>query len=202
MRPPRVLSVQISRPTRSNTNEGATFIYDKGFPGVSGFEFNVALPAIFGSKAAGDKVAKRYPAPLFGSARGAISRMITDFWFRCSSESLALSQSKTGLSSYVYRFNHAPSFKQLWPQFGLPSACEEKVCHMAEIPFVFNNYANYSETVTPSEFILAKALGQYWMSFAKTGRPSSSAASVDWPQFDATRPNVVHDAGTSEQLGG
>jgi len=182
----------------SNANEGATFIYDKSFPAISGLEFKVALPLIFGA-AGGAKVSERYHAPNFKSAREAISRMITDFWFRCSSESLALAQTSAGSTSYVYRFNHAPSFKSLWPQFGLPTACEDKVCHMAEIPFVYNNYANYTSEVTPTELVLARSLGQYWTSFVRAGAPSSSAGSVAWPPVDKTRLNFVLDTGSAQQ---
>merc|ERR1711871_402868 len=69
----------------------------------------------------------------------------------------------------------------------------------AEIPFVFNNYANYSSEVTAEEKTLSKSLGEYLMSFAKTGTPVSETAGVAWPQLDSARSNLVMDVGTTQK---
>merc|ERR1712007_252212 len=112
--------------------------------------------------------------------------MITDYWFRCGSAMFTNSESELGAPAYFYRYDHAPSFKDLWPQFGLPTACEDKVCHMAEIPFIFNNYANFSSLVTPHEYALSTAMGELWTSFAKTHVPSSATAGTTWQPHNAS----------------
>merc|ERR1712093_467646 len=109
----------------------------------------------------------------------------------------AKSGNQIGSPAYAYRFDHAPSFKELWPQFGLPTACEDKVCHMAEIPFVFNNYANYTQTVTSEERTLSVSLGEFFTSFAKTLKPTSKTAAAEWvPHSDAKREVAVLDVGS------
>mmetsp|Transcript_29647 Transcript_29647/g.71228 ORF Transcript_29647/g.71228 Transcript_29647/m.71228 type:complete len:543 (-) Transcript_29647:150-1778(-) len=180
----------------TNSNEGATFVYVKDFPAVSGLELKAAQPVIFGSDN-GPRVWERYNAPLFKSARNVTSRMVTDYWFRCSTESLAEAQQAAGVPSFVYRFDHSPSFSQLWPQFGLPTQCETEVCHMAEIPFVFGNYANYTAEVTEEEKTLASVLGSLWMTFAKNH--SASVGPVQWPAFDKnSKSNLLIDIGTKD----
>lgn len=191
--------VQVPLLAGTNSAEGATFIYDKGFPAVSGLELEAALPVIFG-KEDGAKVSKRYHAGLFSSAREALSEMITDYWFRCATMMYVNSNGKLGLPAYAYRFDHAPSFKELWPQFGLPTACEDKVCHMAEIPFVFNNYANYTADVTAEERSLSASLGEFFTSFVVDGKPSSKTAAADWMPHSATNRDVtVLNTGSAER---
>lgn len=183
----------------TNSDEGATFIFIKGFPAVSGLEFAAALPVIFGP-IDGPRVGARYHAGSFSSARDAVAGMITDFWFRCSSLMYVKSTGVLGQPAYAFRYGHAPSFKQLWPQFGLPTVCEDRVCHMAEIPFVFNNYANYSVLVTKEEFTMSAAIGEYWTSFAKTHVPSSATAAADWhPHSASVREVSVLNVGTAVQ---
>lgn len=178
----------------TNSDEGATFVFD-GVPPINGLELKAAQPIIFG-KDNGPRVWERYNAPLFSSALNVTSKMVTDFWFRCSTESLAAAQQAAGVPAFVYRFDHSPSFRTLWPQFGLPTQCETEVCHMAEIPFVFGNYANYSDVVTPEEKALTSVLGALWMNFAKDH--SGGAGSAQWPAFNtSTRTNWVLDVGTS-----
>jgi len=190
--------VQVPLLAGTNSAEGATFIYDKSFPAVSGLEFDAAMPVIFGKD--GSRVAKRYPAGPFESARGPIAEMITDFWFRCASLMYVNSNGKLDLPAYGYRYDHAPSFKELWPQFGLATECEDQVCHMAEIPYVFGNYASYGDNVTSEERTLEASLGEFWTSFAKTGKPMSDTAAVEWvAHSDAKREVAVLNAGTTDR---
>merc|ERR1712146_742188 len=83
--------------------------------------------------------------------------------------------------------------------FGLPTQCEDRVCHMSEVPFVFNNYANFTEIVTGAELALAKAIGEYWTSFAKQHTPISAASGTEWPRFDPAQVGLVLDVGTPQQ---
>lgn len=77
------------------------------------------------------------------------------------------------------------SFSSLFPKFGIPTVCENRTCHMMEVPFVFHNSANY--TFAPDEMTLSEQMLAYWTSFAKSSDPNNAgASSVAWPAYNGT----------------
>lgn len=79
-----------------------------------------------------------------------------------------------GLPAYIYRFSYvAESMRSKCP--GAP--------HATEIPLVFDTVqAKYGKDLTPDDEKAAQAMLSYWVSFAKTGDPST-ANSPAWPRF-------------------
>lgn len=108
------------------------------------------------------------------------STAMTQYLLHCSSRRLAL---KTKAPAYVYLFDHQPSF----PVVGGP-ACQSdgRVCHVAEVPFVFGTAEGLRGRFTPAEAKLSGAMISYWSNFAKTLDPNTAGASdlTKWPRFD------------------
>eukprot|EP00039_Didymoeca_costata_P011423 m.160523 g.160523 ORF g.160523 m.160523 type:complete len:561 (+) comp15168_c0_seq17:237-1919(+) len=170
----------------TNTNEGATFIFD-GLPALPEFVYRMMLDFLFPNDA--EKVYKVYTPKNRSDARDALGEVVTDYWFRCSSQQIARYMNKLNLPTYMYRYNHMWSAgKELWPQFHFPF-CVGRVCHMAELPFVFHNTANWS--FTADEVVLSDNMVDAWASFFKE-RSLNKTMFPWWPSFDnTTRLNAV-----------
>lgn len=107
---------------------------------------------------------KLYPARDLGEAILATPR---DALYGWTAERLALKQRAIGQPAYFYLFDH-----------GYPAADENGLhgFHAAEIPYVFGTASEtppYWPKIPDSlpERRLAAAMGDYWVSFAKTGQP-------------------------------
>ncbi len=81
-----------------------------------------------------------------------------------------------GLPAYEYRFSYvAKSMRSKWP--GAP--------HATEIPFVFDTVqAKYGTELAPEDEKIAQAMLNYWVSFAKTGDPSTGNTPA-WPRYSS-----------------
>lgn len=109
---------------------------------------------------------KLYPAKDLAETILATPR---DALYGWTSERLAIKQTALGQPSYLYLFDH-----------GYPAASEYGLhgFHAAEIPFIFGTasdtppyWPNIPDTVAERKF--ASAMGDYWVSFAKTGKPEA-----------------------------
>ena len=170
----------------SNQDEGATFVFAGVSTKLPMALYKPLMTAIFGKNASA-AVVDFYDAAsaAWTDARDALSYVLTDFWFKCSAHRIAKAAAAGGWPAWVYRYNHEDSFKKLWPIYGLPTQCEDRVCHGAEIPFVFDNYANFSATA--DELAMSADMLEYWSSFAKTGDPNAGGkAALAWPAFNGT----------------
>jgi len=110
---------------------------------------------------------KLYPAKDLAETILATPR---DALYGWTSERLAIKQTAIGQPSYLYLFDH-----------GYPAASEYGLhgFHAAEIPFVFGTASNtptywpkIPDTVGERRF--AAAMGDYWVSFARTGKPEAT----------------------------
>lgn len=79
-----------------------------------------------------------------------------------------------GVPAFEYRFSYvAQSMRSKWP--GAP--------HATEIPFVFDSVqAKYGNELAPEDEKIAQAMLSYWVSFAKTGDPSTGNTPA-WPRY-------------------
>src|SRR3990167_3055955 len=109
---------------------------------------------------------KLYPATNLAETILATPR---DALYGWTSERLAIKQTALGQPAYLYLFDH-----------GYPTASEYGLhgFHAAEIPFVFGTAGDtppylpkIPDTVAERRF--ATAMGDYWVSFAKTGKPEA-----------------------------
>jgi para-nitrobenzyl esterase len=119
-----------------------------------------------------------YPSSNLPEAMLAITR---DALYGWTSERLALKQAAIGQPSYYYLFDH-----------GYPASDENGLhgFHGAEIPFVFGTiretppyWPKIPDTV--AERRLASAMGDYWVSFARTGKPQA-AGQAEWLAYGST----------------
>ncbi|KTE15019.1 carboxylesterase/lipase family protein [Sphingopyxis sp. H115] len=120
---------------------------------------------------------KLYPAKDLGEAMLAGAR---DAMYGWTSERLAIRQTALGQNAYLYLFDH-----------GYPAASEAGLhgFHAAEIPYVFGTiddtppyWPKIPDSVSERRF--ATAMGDYWVSFAKTGRPEA-AGQAPWRPYGA-----------------
>lgn len=118
---------------------------------------------------------KLYPATNLGEAVLATTR---DALYGWTSERLAVKQSALGQNAYLYLFDH-----------GYPAASEAGLhgFHAAEIPYVFGTatdtppyWPKIPDTVAEKRF--AAAMGDYWVSFARTGKPEAAGQAV-WKPY-------------------
>lgn len=172
----------------SNQDEGATFVYagiKSKLPDMLG---PVMIDAIFGKD--GKKVWAFYSdvAKSWYDTRDLLSYVLTDYWFKCSAYRIAALTAAAGLKAFVYRFSHVVSFSEVFTQFGIPTICENRTCHMTEIPFVYDNTA-LNFTFTEAEKDLSAAMLRYWTSFARNGDPNDFSVSdgVTWPSYNDTK---------------
>ena len=101
-----------------------------------------------------------------------------DALYGWTAERLARKQAALGVPSYLYLWDH-----------GYPAAESAKLhaFHASELPYVFDTFDGTpplwpKNAHTPDEDALARAMGDYWTSFARSGRPRAANA-PDWPAY-------------------
>lgn len=104
----------------------------------------------------------------------AFTNVITDYNFSCSNRYFGIKNARNAgaPSLYAYLFSQVTTFN-FWP--GVP-ACNGKVCHGDELPYVFNTPSAVcrEDAFNASELGLAKDMSGYWASFDKDHQPYSS----------------------------
>ncbi len=89
---------------------------------------------------------------------------------------IARTLSARGRPAYYFRFSYvAESLRKQTP--GAP--------HATDIPFAFDTVAaRYGKDLTAQDAALAKAMHEYWVTFARTGKPTAKGH-PDWPAYNA-----------------
>lgn len=170
----------------TNQDEAATFVYAGLDDPLPESLYPVAMQAVFG-KDGGKQVLDFYSevSSTWTDFRDSLSYVMTDFWFKCATEYIAANVVKNGGHAYVYRFDHVLSFPELFPAYGLPVVCENRTCHATELPFVFDNKANF--TFTSDEDAMAEDFLKYWGAFGRSGHVNQGGgATVYWDSFNTT----------------
>jgi para-nitrobenzyl esterase len=193
----------------TNQDEAATFIYAGVSTKLPELLFKPAIDAIFRSKAVLVNQFYTVAARSWRDTRDSLSDVLTDYWFKCPASNIAANFAAAGLSTFVYRFQHVVSFASLFPRYGLPTVCETRSCHAAEVPFVFGNTANYS--FARSELPLSDSMIAYWTAFARTGDVNVPLSAVGddrraiqtmhWPRFNRTVRLNMRLATSSDKYG-
>jgi para-nitrobenzyl esterase len=134
-----------------------------------------------------DAFLKLYPPDNLQESIFATTR---DALYGWTAERLVRKQAALGLPSYLYLWDH-----------GYPAAEAAKLhaFHASELPYVFDTFDGTpplwpKNAHTPEEDALARAMGDYWTSFARTGRPQAKNA-PDWPAY-APGASYMHFAKT------
>jgi carboxylesterase type B len=184
----------------TNQNEGWTFVYAALDKKLAAWEAEAAVAIIYGLTGGYD-ILKRYEFPNNGAdARPVLSKIVTDYLFRCSSRKLLSKVAADGTNAFDYRYNHILTDKSIFKDIGM-SYCQDKVCHASELPFVFgpNHYWHSDWYMTPDELALSQSFRQYWTTFAKSpdGNPNSIMTPVQWPIYNNTaQMNIVLETPT------
>jgi carboxylesterase type B len=173
----------------TNRNEGDTFILAGLASPLSKLEYNVMIDAIFGITGDNTKVKSRYPPQK--DSRGQLGQLVTDYWFRCASQRVAGNiqhRLNSSTSTFMYWYNHSVSFgPQMWPKYNFPF-CVNRVCHGAELPFVFHNSANW--TLTQEELVLSDYMVDAWGHFIKH-EDKYLRDTQGWPNYNDTSKLVM-----------
>jgi para-nitrobenzyl esterase len=110
-----------------------------------------------------------------GSNAALLGDLMSDAMFRIGSLRMAEARADQGRPAYVYQFD--------WQS---PAGFES--CHCLEIPFVFNNFPNWTGSpmlkgANPAETAgLAEAMHGAWIAFARTGKPDHPRL-PPWPPY-------------------
>ena len=129
----------------------------------------------------------RYPAKDIGESMLAATR---DAMYGWTSERLVSNQAALGQGAYFYLFDHGYPATAQWNLHAF---------HAAELPYVFGTAAR-TPPLWPkipdslAERRLIAAIGDYWASFAATGRPITKGG-PDWPDYADNR-GFLHIADT------
>jgi para-nitrobenzyl esterase len=122
-----------------------------------------------------DAFLKLYPSDNLQESIFATTR---DALYGWTAERLVRKQVALGVPSYLYLWDH-----------GYPAAEAAKLhaFHASELPYVFDTFDGtpplWPKNVhTPEEDALTRAMGDYWTSFARSGRPQAKSA-PDWPAY-------------------
>jgi len=122
-----------------------------------------------------DAFLKLYPSDNLQESIFATTR---DALYGWTAERLVRRQAALGVPSYLYLWDH-----------GYPAAEAAKLhaFHASELPYVFDTFDGTpplwpKNAHTADEDALARAIGDYWTSFARTGRPQARNA-PDWPAY-------------------
>jgi para-nitrobenzyl esterase len=110
-----------------------------------------------------------------GSNAALLGDLMSDAMFRIGSLQMAEARADQGRPAYVFQFD--------WQS---PAGFE--ACHCIEIPFVFDNFANWTDSpmlkgAKPDETKgLAQAMHSAWIAFAHTGKPDHPRL-PSWPAY-------------------
>ncbi|WP_447953760.1 carboxylesterase/lipase family protein [Sphingopyxis chilensis] len=142
-------------------------------PPADAAAYEAAIRANYGEFA--DAFLARYPAKTIEESMLAATR---DAMYGWTSERLVSNQAALGQGAYLYYFDH-----------GYPATVEWKLhaFHAAELPYIFGT-AGKTPPLWPkipddlAERKLAGAMGDYWASFARGGRPQAKGQ-PEWPAY-------------------
>jgi len=170
----------------SVTDEALLFINEAFTKPVSYDEFVAVIGLIFGPVA--PKVLAQYPiAPeQMNDTRSVMSSLGTDYIFTCPLRAAMRHVSNFSVPTYYWHFDHPYTNFDPWgPDY---PECVDKVCHGAELSYVFNSaeIANFFTGYrwSPDEATLAAFVSTTYGNFARSGNPNSPVnVSLAWPQY-------------------
>ena len=114
-------------------------------------------------------------------ARPELAVLVTDFMFACPARSVARKLSAE-VPVFSYVFHNVLSLKGVW---GLSKHCDNKVCHGADIAYLFQSATKPQFNFTEPEYALSDSMIYYWATFAKTGSPNlyGHTGTQIWPPY-------------------
>ncbi|XP_077524783.1 acetylcholinesterase-1-like [Amblyomma americanum] len=129
--------------------------------------------------------------------------VMADVLFNCPAHFFATTAAEEGVATYMYRFDHRPSYST-WPKQYGPT-------HAEDIPFTFGSVPFFSDEsrftpaltdgtrkyiksvqVTPEEHTFMEQVVGVWSSFIKKGKIHIPTTNETWPKYSAEHPELVH----------
>jgi len=174
-------------------DEGIMFvdIVSDAVHNIRGFEYGLILSALFGLEH-GHEVQRRYPADgIFKPIDEQLANILTDHWFKCGTQKLALYNANASQRTFQYRYIHPTTEKQLQGyRYLLPNSCLNQTCHAMELPFLFGNI-HYVVEPTVEERRIEGQLMDLWGSFIR-GEDVPVADHVPaWPTLNESREGLL-----------
>ena len=128
----------------------------------------------FGADAAA--VTRLYPGDDMSTARGSMSRLMTDSYFGANARYAAGMQRRIGQPAWLYLFDRTPPGE-------LSSV---GAIHGSDVPFLFDAFLPFAPA-NDFDAALARTIGDYWVAFARTGDPNTAGRPA-WPMYDPAAP--------------
>lgn len=124
------------------------------------------------------------PQAQFADTRSVITSVVTDFGFICPMRSIARKLQEYQ-NVWKYSFEHAIGANGFW---GPVKSCENRVCHGADIPILFQTLDRTEFPMSEDERDLSNSFINYIANFIKTGNPNSDLSKniTQWPIYNNT----------------
>ena len=150
----------------TNSDEGTMFL---GFiPAETPEAFATYVQESYGEHA--DEILALYPAADAQQLLSAKNQFLTDTWFVRASRGMLAGMENVSAEAYQYRFTRRSKALPSWGAH-----------HGLEIGYAFDNLDPLQADETDK--VLANAMIQYWVQFAKTGDPNVDGL-PEWPAYE------------------
>lgn len=160
-----------------NKDEADMFLYGPKQKSIPLWKYKMLVKFLFKDEYT-EKVLQAYPADKRrDDHRPIISKIMTDYLFKCANQHLAKNSDQP---VYTYQF------KKITNSFNISiPACQDKACHTAELPYVFNTpdkIGNFE--FFKSEKLLANQMASYWTNFSSNQNPNGEGPElINWPKY-------------------
>lgn len=84
--------------------------------------------------------------------------------------------------TYVYQFNHVPTDKPGFPNYG--------AFHTSEVPYALHTLKMWERPWAERDYTMEKIMSSYWINFVKTGNPNGSGL-PEWKKYDSLTGNIM-----------
>lgn len=166
---------QAQVPVLAGYNEGEirTLRFLAPQPPQSADDYEKAIRARYGDLA--DEFLRLNPSADMAES---VQTSVRDMLYGWTAHRLVKKQTATGQQGFLYYFDHA---------YPSATAAGLEAFHAAEIPYVFGTFDRTPvmwprPKVTVAEGRISEALGDYWVSFARSGEPASNNG-PQWPAY-------------------
>ncbi|CAK8694998.1 crystal protein-like [Clavelina lepadiformis] len=169
----------------ATVDEGMIFVAE-AFPNpMTNMFYKALLRIVF--KEDYSPVYSTYPDECYGDCREMVNKLATEYLFSCPQRKAQ--NSTRNIQHWWYIFNQTWSFEEVWEE----PLCFDRVCHAAELAYLFNVEQMTTFTFTEEERVFSKRLIWYWTNFAKYGNPNGPPATIR--AKDIVKTSVIEDGG-------
>ncbi|XP_046359995.1 para-nitrobenzyl esterase-like [Haliotis rufescens] len=151
----------------STSEESVGSIYDYYTTAVNETDYWAAM-SYFQPNDFTQIVADQYP-PAADDNRENLVNFMTDRLFLCSARYVA-QKIREHAPAWWFIFDQPVPFREFW---GDSVDCVDRVCHLADVPFLFRAPARLGFQTTPADEKVSEQMITYWLSFGIYGTPNA-----------------------------